>query len=101
MNGMQFNLEKAIPTIITAIVTIIGSFFVFQVDFKKTDNDLLTINAANFKQLYEYQDNQIRLLTKRVDSLAIDNHRLREELTRLKIAYYKKTGLETATMYNN
>lgn len=100
-NLMEEKFKNVMPTVITALVTLAGSFFVFQVDFKKTDNDLLTINAANFKQLYEYQDNQIRLLTKRVDSLAIDNHRLREELTRLKIAYYKKTGLETATMYNN
>lgn len=97
---MQFNFEKALPTLITALVTLVGSFFVFQVDFKKTDNDLLNINATNFQRLYEYQSDQIQLLTKRVDSLAIDNHRLREEVTSLKIAHYRRIGNEISLIYN-
>lgn len=98
---MKYNLEKVLPTLITAAVTLVGSFFVFQVDFKKTDNDLLNINATNFQRLYEYQNGQIQLLTKRVDSLALDNHRLREEVTSLKIAYYKKTGYEISHIINS
>src|SRR5699024_8156604 len=91
---MEEKIRNIIPTIITAVVTLSGSFFIFQVDYKKTDNDLLNINAENFQKLYEYQSAQIKILTKRVDSLATDNHRLREELTQLKIAYYKQIGNE-------
>lgn len=99
---MKFNIEKMLPTLLTAIVTIAGSFFVFQIDFKKTDNQLLNINAENFQKLYEYQDTQIRVLNKRVDSLAAANMILREEITNLKIAHYKRNHYETASVdYNN
>lgn len=87
---MEDRIKSLFPAIMTAIVTITGSFFVFQVDYKKTDNDLVHINAENFQKLYDYQSKQIKILTKRVDSLATDNNRLREEVMRLKIAYYNK-----------
>lgn len=91
-------LRNHIPTILTVIGTLVASFLVFQIDYKKTDNELLNINADNFVKLYEYQNAQITKLTKRLDSLEIENRRLRDELTMLRINYYR-TNEEDESYY--
>lgn len=86
---IEFIKQPVVATIVTAVVSVSGAYFVFAVNDKKANISFEEVGATNFQKLYDLQNAQILNLSIKVDKLTAQNEALRNEISNMKLEQFK------------